>query len=308
MSDLGAATWSETDASNNANPPNGWPEGMQPSGVNNSARSNMGGEKRFWNRINAIKTTAGGPTTYTLTYDQAQAQYYDGEIHSFVVNATCAAAATLNIDGLGARQLRLFGGNLMVGAMIANQIISVRYNLAATAFDILTTQGWTVISTQSVTNAAALTFSGIPTAVKALQLNFRLVPVTSGASLWTRTAGADGNFDSGAIDYSYVTLEGNSTAASSTDDIGQSEAVIATAIRNTASGDVCSGATKVYIGSTSPAFFTWGITEAAWLNTNPVHRIQETGWRRIEADLITGIQKLSSSGNITGTGTLLACV
>jgi hypothetical protein len=141
MSDLGAATWSETDASNTATPPNGWPEGMFPSDVNNSARANMGGEKRWWVRSNSVFTTAGSSTVYTLTYGVAAASYYDGEEFSFIVDETCGAAPTLNINGLGARNLRKFvsGGwvNLAAGDILANQPIRVRYNLAATTFDVI---------------------------------------------------------------------------------------------------------------------------------------------------------------------------
>lgn len=143
MSDFGSTNWSETDASNNAAVPNGWPEGMNPSDVNNAARANMGAEKRFWNRTNSVKTTAGTTTAYTLTYDVAAASYYDGEEFSFVVNATCGAAPTLNINGLGGRNLRKFTAgafaNLAAGDILANQPIRVRYNLAATTFDIVGT-------------------------------------------------------------------------------------------------------------------------------------------------------------------------
>ena len=42
-------TWSTTAASNNSASPNGWPEGMPPSGVNNSAREMMASIRDEWN-------------------------------------------------------------------------------------------------------------------------------------------------------------------------------------------------------------------------------------------------------------------
>lgn len=157
MSDLGAATWSETDASNTASPPNGWPEGMFPSDVNNSARANMGGEKRWWVRSNSVFTTAGSSTVYTLTYAVAAAAYYDGEEFSFIVDETCGAAPTLNINGLGARNLRKFvsGGwtNLAAGDIVATQPIRVRYNLADTKFDIVSFASNTLLPGTSAGNA-----------------------------------------------------------------------------------------------------------------------------------------------------------
>jgi endosialidase-like protein len=47
------SSWSETDASNNLTPPDGWPEGMQPSGVNNCGRMMMGSIKRWYNTVSA---------------------------------------------------------------------------------------------------------------------------------------------------------------------------------------------------------------------------------------------------------------
>jgi len=63
--------WSETDASNNQTPPDGWPEGMQPSGVNDVGRMMMGAVKRWYNTVtagiaNALPLT-GGTLTGALT-------------------------------------------------------------------------------------------------------------------------------------------------------------------------------------------------------------------------------------------------
>jgi hypothetical protein len=143
VSDIGSSNYSETAASNNATPPAGWPEGMNPSDVNNSARENMAGLKRFWNRNNSTHTTdAGGTNTaYTLTYDVAEASYYAGEEFSFVVDKTCGAAPTLNINGLGADSLRKFVGGswvtLNAGDIVALQVLRVRYNSGSTTFDII---------------------------------------------------------------------------------------------------------------------------------------------------------------------------
>lgn len=47
------STWSPVDESNTAAPPNGWPENMQPSAVNNSARAIMGAVRRWYDTVNA---------------------------------------------------------------------------------------------------------------------------------------------------------------------------------------------------------------------------------------------------------------
>lgn len=65
MTDIVTTTWSEVDANNNQFPPEGWPAGMLPNAVEPSARMNMAGVKRFWNRVNPVYLTTGGTTTDT---------------------------------------------------------------------------------------------------------------------------------------------------------------------------------------------------------------------------------------------------
>jgi len=59
-------TWSTTAASNNSASPNGWPEGMPPSGVNNSAREMMAQVRNVWNDKEWFLLGDGdGTTTFT---------------------------------------------------------------------------------------------------------------------------------------------------------------------------------------------------------------------------------------------------
>lgn len=149
MSDLGDPLWNAIDASNSAPPPNGWPEGQEPSTVNNCARAQMGGEKRWWDRSNSTATTAGTSTAYVLTYSAAESGLYDGEETSFVLHTTCGDAPTLNRDGLGAKPLRRYDfvtqGFIAVAAadFFINQILRVRYNLSADRYDIIAASLWT---------------------------------------------------------------------------------------------------------------------------------------------------------------------
>lgn len=304
MSDLGSSNWSETDASNNAAVPNGWPEGMQPSGVNNSARANMGGEKRFWNRINAVKTTGGTTSAYTLTYDVAAAQYYDGEIHSFVVNATNAVDATLNINGIGARQLRLFEGNILAGALLADQIVQVRYNLADTAFDIIPQNGWVRLGEQDPSGAATVDFEDIPAGVKHIEIKYNLRMGTDNTSLSVRTYGADGVLDSGASDYSYTNWRVTSTPASGGDASASASAIVlATAISNGVQG--IGG--KLEATDIQASLHTNFQSKLYHLEASTaLYATLVGGGSRKESDRITGIRFLPSSGTITGKITLFA--
>lgn len=177
MADLGAASWSEIDASNNATPPDGWPEGQEPSTVNNCARSQMGGEKRWYDRSNSTQTTTGTLTAYVLTYASTQAALYDGFETSFILDQACGAAATLNIDGLGARTMRKYDLAtsafiaIAAGDFLANQVLRVRYNLAASSYDVISASFWpgafpTVFSPINLLNAlneGAVTMGAAPT-------------------------------------------------------------------------------------------------------------------------------------------------
>lgn len=77
MSDV--KNWSTVAANNNASPPNGWPENMAPSAVNNSARENMAAIKRAY--LNFPYFCPGGTvsyvdgTTFTIADDALVTDY-----------------------------------------------------------------------------------------------------------------------------------------------------------------------------------------------------------------------------------------
>lgn len=107
MPELSSSTYSATDASNTSASPDGAPEGMAPSGVNNTIRALIGSTKRFWQRIQTGGGTFGGSTNaYTITYTPALSAYISGERYSFVANADNTGSATVNINSLGAKTLR----------------------------------------------------------------------------------------------------------------------------------------------------------------------------------------------------------
>ena len=106
MADLSDNTnWFETDASNNKAPPNGWPEGMMPSGVNDTARGDKGALKRFWDRINPVQTIvpAGGVYTFTTSNPAYPASYIFGEIYCFHANGDSVGGDWFQVNTLGAK-------------------------------------------------------------------------------------------------------------------------------------------------------------------------------------------------------------
>lgn len=118
MADIQTTSWSPTDASNNATPPNGWPEGMNAAQVNDSARANMGALKRWYQRFNPVITSGGAANVQTLTYAVAPASLIAGDRYCFIAGFTNSAAATLNVNALGATTIHTAGGNALVGGEI----------------------------------------------------------------------------------------------------------------------------------------------------------------------------------------------
>lgn len=119
MSDI--ELWSELASGNGSNSPDGFPEGMAPGGVNNSAREVMGAVKRWYDRRNPTVSTTGATDSngrcfiYAINYTQAPVQYYHGQVYAFRAHAPCGAGATLNINGLGAKQVRMPRNGSYVG-------------------------------------------------------------------------------------------------------------------------------------------------------------------------------------------------
>ena len=308
MADIPASNWSETDASNSSASPDGMPEGMAPSGVNNTGRAIMGALKRFWNKTNAVKTTAGTTSAYTLTYDVAPGAYYDGEIISFVVNATNAAAATIDVNALGAKALRLFGGNLLAGALITGQIVQARYGSAAGAFDIIPQNGWVVLGTATPSAAANADFPGIPAAVNNLMLMLEIAPGTDGVNIGLQTYGADGVLDTGASDYSSNQFRFTSTGTDSANQLTSTFMILNYSGNAVDNGTFGFGG-QITASNIQSSTFTKFSGQFHYLDSAGVGSVGVSiAGGRQEADRITGVRLITSSGTITGRVTLYGSV
>src|SRR3977135_3944607 len=135
MTDLNPADWTENDASNVTAPPNGWPSGsMLPSAVEPAARAMRGATKRWYNRINATATSAG-TNTITLAYGVAPAAYVTGDRYCFKAGGTNTAAATLNINALGAKTIQRAGAALNANDIQSGFFYEVAYD--GTSFQIV---------------------------------------------------------------------------------------------------------------------------------------------------------------------------
>src|SRR5215468_2883411 len=105
--DITQSNWNESDTSNTTAAPDGAPEGMAPSGVNDVLRAHQGAIKRWYNWT-VPKLTGGTSTAYTLTYGTAPAALVDGMTHMMQFHAANGAGATLNVNGLGALPIQYY--------------------------------------------------------------------------------------------------------------------------------------------------------------------------------------------------------
>lgn len=132
--------WSTSAASNNASPPNGFPEGQAPSTLNDAAREVMAAIARFFTDINGSLASGGSSNAYTLTSGSVITAYADGDIFRFAANHTNTGAATLNVDGLGAQSIKVRdGGDPAAGDILSGGIYTVTYD--GTNFQLLDADG-----------------------------------------------------------------------------------------------------------------------------------------------------------------------
>jgi microcystin-dependent protein len=138
--DISQSVWNESDDNNNSASPDGAPEGMAPSGVNNLIRADRGAIKRWYNQTVPL-LTGGSSTAYTLTYGVAPTALADGMTHLLQFNQTNGAAPTLNVNGLGAKPLHYHCAGawrvIPTGLFDTDDIVRVAYNVAAGAYRLL---------------------------------------------------------------------------------------------------------------------------------------------------------------------------
>jgi microcystin-dependent protein len=138
--DISAVNWNEVDASNSTAAPDGAPEGMMSSGVNNVLRAHQGAIKRNWKR-NSVMVTAGTAAAYTVTHAVPPTALADGETDLVSFHAANSAGATLNVGGLGAKPLHYYAAGawrlVPAGLLGANQVQRVAYNTAAGAYRLI---------------------------------------------------------------------------------------------------------------------------------------------------------------------------
>jgi len=301
--DVYSTNWNEADDSNSTAAPDGWPEGMAPSGVNNSGRAMMGATKRYVNQQIPL-VTGGTSTAYTLTYAVAPGQLADGQTHLVQFNAVNGAAPTLNVNALGAKPLHFWasgGWGAWPANMVAvDQIVRVTYNAAAGTYRAI---GTPMVLNQSVSGVTTIDFAGIPANVTNLEVLFDLTVGTNGASLGMQYYNSGGSVDSGGTSYA----TGNFALQSSTLTGGGASAsgiALTGGASSSTSFGISGGATIQNIQGVKN---TQCMFNANYLDSGGSNTIGIWGsGRRVTNGPITGIRLFTSAGTISGTVTVRA--
>ena len=108
-----------------------WQEGQAPSSINDFARAMMAATAKYRDDVAGAIVTGGSSTAYTVTSYQAfdTLAHLSGQMIAFTVHTSSGAAPTLNVDGLGAKPLRITPGNtLPAGVLIQGTPYTVTYN------------------------------------------------------------------------------------------------------------------------------------------------------------------------------------
>ncbi len=95
---------------------------------------------------------ATGTDNYVITFDPVLDAYIDGMEVAMRVANTNTGAATVNINGLGARTIyRSDGSTLGIGDILADSVTVMRYDLATTSF--LITSGIPALANEAAASA-----------------------------------------------------------------------------------------------------------------------------------------------------------
>jgi hypothetical protein len=138
--DVYSANWNEADANNSTPAPDGAPEGMFPSGVNDTMRAMMGAVKRFVDQQIPL-VTGGTSTAYTLAYAVTPSGVADGMTHLVQFNQACGTSPTLNVNALGAKPVHKYHNGawttLVANDVLTDMVCEVAYNASAGTYRIV---------------------------------------------------------------------------------------------------------------------------------------------------------------------------
>lgn len=136
---VGKYSWSTTADDNGSADSNiNYANGQSPASLNDSARAVMAAERAWANALGGSITYGGTGNAYTATNATpgVWSAYASGQVIGFVPNANNTGAATLNVDGLGAKSIKkgastdVASGDLVSGAFYLLRYDGTNFQLA----------------------------------------------------------------------------------------------------------------------------------------------------------------------------------
>jgi microcystin-dependent protein len=130
--------WSKTAGANaTADPSINFAEGQAPSSVNDSARALMAAAAKYRDDMGYSGTTTGTGAAYVLATNQnlssvSSPAWVNGYTFTFLAHATSVAGATIAVDGLAAKPLRLTSGTPLAASDILVGTLRTGTYLSAT--------------------------------------------------------------------------------------------------------------------------------------------------------------------------------
>lgn len=108
-----------------------WPEGMLGGQINNAGRADEGILARWYNDTNSAVTASGSSNAFAITSFRTISLLFNNLTMAFTANHTITGAATLNLNGLGAKDILRFNGTALgAGDIVSGQPCWVIYKSA----------------------------------------------------------------------------------------------------------------------------------------------------------------------------------
>lgn len=205
----GLHSWSQTAATNaTADSAINWAEGMAPSAVNDSSRAVMSVLAKYRDDTAGTITTAGTSTAFTATTSTTFASFTElnGQVLFLKMHTTSGATPTLNVSGLGAKNIKSVSGtNIATGYLMSGGIYAFTYSSSNNEFVVHGSpgalSGLATLAVSGAVTTGALTASG-------------LLTVSAGGAAITGNSAVTGTWTtSGALTVSAggAAITGNST-------------------------------------------------------------------------------------------------